>query len=64
MNPTSGKFTLQKEGEEITVFGVKCGFGLGSQINNEPREYTDIYLSHLPPLGTLDLSVRLGIAPG
>jgi len=61
MSPSFGKFTIRKKGEEITIFGVECEFGLGSEIKNEPREYTDIYLSHLPPLGTLDLSVRFGM---
>lgn len=61
ITPSFGKFTIQKKNEKITVFGSDCESGLESKIKNVPREYTDIYLSHLPPLGTLDLSVRFGI---
>jgi len=57
VSPSFGKFTIQKKSEEITVFGSKYGFGFKSK----PKGYADIYLSHLPPLGTLDLSVRFGI---
>jgi Predicted phosphoesterases, related to the Icc protein len=61
ISPSFGKFTIQNKSEEITIFGSGCEFGLKSKIKNEPKEYADIYLSHLPPLGTLDLSVRFGI---
>lgn len=61
MNPSFGKFSIQKNDEKITIFGTECEFGLKSEIKNTPKEYADIYLSHLPPLGTLDLSVRFGM---
>ncbi len=61
INPSFGKFTIQKKSEKITIFGCECEFGLTNKIKNKPTEYADIYLSHLPPLGTLDLSVRFGI---
>ncbi len=56
-----GKFTIKKKSEEITIFGCECEFGLKNKIKNKPTGYADIYLSHLPPLGTLDLSVRFGM---
>jgi Icc-related predicted phosphoesterase len=59
--PSFGKFMVQKNGEEITIFGCKCEYGLRSEIENIPSGYADIYLSHVPPLGKLDLSVRFGI---
>jgi hypothetical protein len=61
ITPSFGKFTIQKKGKKITVFGIDCEFGLKSEIKNKPKEYADIYLSHVPPLGTLDLSNRFGI---
>lgn len=60
MSPSFGKFIIQKNGEEITVFGCECEFGLKNKIKNRPTEYADIYLSHLPPLGTSDLSINAG----
>ncbi|MBT9165043.1 MAG: hypothetical protein DDT23_01054 [candidate division WS2 bacterium] len=60
ISPSFGKFTIQKKSEEITIFGCECEFGLESKIKNKPTGYADIYFSHLPPLGTLDLSVRFG----
>ncbi|MBT9147795.1 MAG: hypothetical protein DDT32_01560 [Syntrophomonadaceae bacterium] len=61
ISPSFGEFTIQKKSEEITIFGCECEFGLKSKIKNKPKGYADIYLSHLPPLGTLDLSVRFGM---
>ena len=61
ITPSFGKFTIQKNDEKITVFGSGCESGLQNKINNEPEEYADIFLSHLPPLGTLDLSARSGV---
>lgn len=59
--PSFGKFTIQKNAEEITIFGCESEYGLKSKIKNIPNGYADIYLSHLPPLGALDLSVRYDI---
>jgi len=61
ITPSFGRFTVQKKSEKITVFGCECEFGLQSKIKNKPTGYADIYLSHIPPLGTLDLSIRFGI---
>ncbi len=61
ISPSFGKFTIKKKSEEITIFGCECGSGFTKKIKNKPKEYTDIYLSHLPPLGTLDLSVKFRI---
>lgn len=61
ISPSFGNFAVRKKRKEIIIFGCECGFGLESKIKNKPKEYADIYLSHLPPLGTLDLSVRFGM---
>ena len=61
MNLSYGKFKVQNNSEEITIFGVECEYGLNNKIKNIPGKYADIYLSHLPPLGILDLSARFGI---
>lgn len=59
--PTYRKLKIRKDNEDISIFGSGCEFGLKSKINNNPTNFADIYLSHLPPLGKLDLSVRFGI---
>jgi len=56
-----GEFTIAKGKESVSVFGVECQYGLQNKIVNVPRKYADIYLSHLPPLGCLDLSSRFGV---
>lgn len=61
ITPLLGKFVIKNKNEGITVFGCSCRYGLKSKIKNVPKEYADIYLSHLPSLGTLDLSARYGI---
>lgn len=61
INPNFGEFKIPKDGEAITTFGFECEFGLKSKVKNKPIKYADIFLSHLPPLGVLDLSVRSGI---
>ncbi len=45
----------------LSIFGVNCSYGLDTQILNKPNVYADIYLSHVPPKGILDLSVRFGV---
>ena len=61
INPSFGKFSIRKNNEKISVFGFESQFGNRSNIKNAPTKYADIYLTHLPPLGTLDLSVRFGM---
>lgn len=61
INPSFGDFTHKMKKEEINIFGCECKFGLESNIKNSPNKYADIYLSHIPPLGILDLSHRFGI---
>ncbi len=61
ISPSFGNFAVRKNRKRITVFGCECEFGLKSKIKSKPKEYADIYLSHLPPLGLLDLSVRFGL---
>ncbi len=61
IKPSFGDFTFQNKKEEVNIFGCECEFGLENNIKNNPKEYADIYLSHIPPLGTLDLSVRFGM---
>ncbi len=55
--PTYGFNTI---GNDITLYGAKCSYGLNAKIVNCPDKYADIWLSHIPPKGTLDLSVRFG----
>lgn len=61
ISPSLGEFEISMGREKISVTGIECQYGLHSEIRNTPRRYSDIYLSHLPPLGILDLSVRFGI---
>jgi len=56
-----GDFTIAKGKESVSIYGVECQYGLQSEIVNVPKKYADIYLSHLPPLGCLDLSSRFGV---
>jgi Icc-related predicted phosphoesterase len=56
-----GEFDLAKGSEKISVTGIECQYGLHGEIRKAPQRYSDIYLSHLPPLGCLDLSSRFGI---
>ena len=56
-----GEFVIVKGSERVSGFGMECQYGLQGEIVNVPREYADIYLSHLPPLGCLDLSSRYGV---
>lgn len=58
INPSFGDFKVQNKNEKIKIFGCECE---SDDIKNNPEEYADIYLSHLPPLGTLDLSTRFGM---
>lgn len=57
-NPSFGSFTMN----DYTGFGFECTFGIESEITGLfPEETHDVFLSHLPPKGLLDLSVRFGI---
>lgn len=58
INPSFGDFKVQNKNEKIKIFGCECE---SNDIKNNPVEYADIYLSHLPPLGTLDLSTSGGL---
>jgi hypothetical protein len=58
INPCFGDFKVQNKNEKIKIFGCEC---VSDDIKDTPGEYADIYLSHLPPLGTLDLSTRGGL---
>lgn len=57
----NGLNNINYNNETITIFGCLCSYGLESHIIKMPRVYADIYLSHLPPKGVLDLSSRFGI---
>jgi len=61
ISPSFGEFEILRGGEKITVIGIECKYGLLSEIKKAPNKYADVYLSHVPPLGVLDLSVRFGI---
>jgi Icc-related predicted phosphoesterase len=64
INPTLGKSVIQHGKEKIRLYGIGCTSGLQSRVKNAPTEYADIFLSHIPPLGILDLSVRHANKPG
>ncbi len=61
IKPDFGKLTRNVNDNSITIFGSRCYIGMKNKIINPPTEYADIFLSHLPPKGKLDLSVRFGI---
>jgi Icc-related predicted phosphoesterase len=61
VHPSFGKFYLEKNGEKVSVFGAECTYGIQTHLKSRIDELADIYLSHLPPLGVLDLSARFGI---
>ncbi|MBM3131423.1 MAG: hypothetical protein FJZ95_00075, partial [Chloroflexi bacterium] len=58
--PSFGWFEISIATGKVSVFGTRCEFGLHGEIKNPPSQYADIFLSHLPPLGVLDLSHRFG----
>lgn len=62
--PTLGGFVIQRGKEKANLYGIGCKIGLHTRTKNTPAEYADIFLSHLPPLGILDLSVRHTNKPG
>jgi Icc-related predicted phosphoesterase len=57
INPTFGQNKIFRD---YSFYGVECNKGLSSEIINPPTQYSDIFLTHLPPLGCLDLSTRFG----
>ncbi|MBD3230903.1 MAG: hypothetical protein GF329_22180 [Candidatus Lokiarchaeota archaeon] len=61
INPLIGQTCFKKDGESISIYGCECSSGLGSDVYNAPNAYADIYLTHIPPLGKLDLSARFGV---
>ena len=61
ISPTCGKTSFNTAGESLTIFGSGCSFGIRSKLIRPLDEYADIFLSHLPPLGKLDLAARFGI---
>lgn len=62
ISPLLGKTIIRKYNDSISIFGSGCSFGLESKVIEPPEEYCDIYLTHLPPIGILDLSARFGIS--
>jgi hypothetical protein len=60
ITPNLGEFTISNKGEEITIFGVLCNSSSKVRVKNEPQRYADVYLSHLPPHGVLDLAIKDG----
>jgi len=62
INPSFNKNTLKNKNKQISFFGIECSYGMKSKIKNKPTKYADIYLSHIPPKGCLDLSSRYGVA--
>lgn len=58
INPSLGLFNVSHANETISIFGVQCEYGLTDKVKNPPESYADIYLTHIPPLGILDISSR------
>jgi Icc-related predicted phosphoesterase len=56
-----GKFSILNKVEVVSIFGSQCTKGLNSKIVNVPDEHADIYISHIPPYGALDLSARFDV---
>lgn len=61
IEPNLGEFKITHRKETIKIFGISCAYGLFTDIDRTPNTYADIYLSHIPPFGTLDLSARFGV---
>lgn len=57
VQPHFGHFTFRG----LRIFGYQCKHGLESAVCNRPTKKVDVFLSHLPPLGQLDLSARFGV---
>jgi Icc-related predicted phosphoesterase len=57
INPSFGQHNISND---YSFYGFECKTGLNTEISNAPIHYSEIYLSHLPPLGCLDLSNRHG----
>lgn len=58
INALNGDNKIAVKDETITISIIDCDYGLIKEANNIPTKYSDIYLSHLPPHGTLDYSIR------
>lgn len=61
MSFSFGRFSISTEKEIVTVFSMKYSRDLTSHNENVPDGYADIFLSHVPPYGTLDLSASFGV---
>jgi Icc-related predicted phosphoesterase len=59
--PSFGEISVSNSKEDISLFGVECKYGMDNKIKNTPKKYADVFLSHIPPYGVLDLSARFGI---
>lgn len=58
---TYGNYEHKSSGSKVSILGIPCTRGLRSTVSEGPEQYADIYLSHIPPLGVLDLSMRYGL---
>lgn len=61
LSPVYGRTMVKAAGQQIVVFASECTAGVPSKVVRVPNVLADIYLSHIPPLGVLDLSVRFGV---
>lgn len=53
-------FGLQEISKNFSFFGFKCNQGRFTEIMNAPKKKSEIFLTHIPPKGILDLSSRFG----
>jgi predicted phosphodiesterase len=61
ISPINNFQSVKIKEESLSIHGNFCTPGRESQIKNPPDNYADLYLSHLPPVGILDLARRFGI---
>lgn len=60
ITPCTQHTVFSKGDEKITVAGTSCPFGCVDEVDSPPVGYADIFLSHLPPYGSQDFSIRFG----
>ena len=57
ITPAFGQHNIFRD---YSFYGIECKSGLTTEIINPPSQFSEIFLTHLPPLGCLDLSTRFG----
>ena len=60
IHPTINKTEVNISSEKFTIAGTSCTYGVPTEVVEHPFEHSDILLTHIPPIGILDLSKRFG----